>query len=85
MWLLLVVALIFPRIAAVALFLFTRWFEDVFTTVHWPVLGFLFAPYTMLWYSVVVNWFAGAWGPLQIVGLAAAIVIDVSQSSMVRR
>ena len=59
MWLIALVGLIFPRIAAVILYFFTTWFTGVFATVLWPILGFIFAPYTMLWYSAVINWYGG--------------------------
>lgn len=80
MWLIAVVGLIFPRIAALILYFFTTWFAGVFATVLWPVLGFIFAPYTMLWYSAVMNWYGGEWNMLQLVVLAIAILFDLSSS-----
>ena len=34
---------------------FSNWFETAFNGLLWPILGFLFAPTVLLWYSVVVN------------------------------
>lgn len=79
MWLLLL-GVIFPRVASVALYFFTEWFTGVFATWYWPVLGFIFAPYTMLWYSVVAHWYGGEWGTLQLIVLGVAIIADLSSS-----
>ena len=43
-----------------------------------PILGFLFVPTTLLWYSAVQHWFGGHWGPWQIAGVVVAVLIDVS-------
>mgnify|MGYP001573418411 CR=1 FL=1 len=80
MWPFAIAGLIFPRLAAAALYFLTSWFTGVFATMLWPVLGFIFAPYTMLWYSVVINWYGGTWGTLQLVVLAIAIIVDLSSS-----
>lgn len=80
MWLVAIFGLIFPRATAVVLYLLTSWFTGVFATVLWPILGFIFTPYTMLWYSVVVNWYGGTWGTLQLVVLCIAILCDLGSS-----
>lgn len=73
-----IIALFVPRLVALYLWLFTEWFSGVFATSLWPVLGFLFMPYTMLWYSAVVNWYAGRWEFWQWLILAIAIIADLS-------
>ena len=75
--LLVLLALFLPRLVLVLLWLFTHWLEGIFT--HWiiPVLGFLFLPYTLLWYAAVYRWFDAEWGVLQIVILIVALVADV--------
>jgi len=70
-------ALVAPRIGIALLFLFTDFFHGVFETKIWPVLGFVFMPVTMLWYSFVMRFLAGNWGLLAWVGLAIAILVDV--------
>ena len=72
------IALFLPRLVAVYLYFFTSWFQGVFETHLWPILGFLFMPYTMLWYSAVINWYYGEWGFWQIVVLIIAIIADFS-------
>ena len=67
-----------PRLTILFLWLLTDWFTGVFGVWLWPVIGFIFAPYSLLWYSVVQNAFGGSWGPLQIVGLLLALILDLS-------
>jgi hypothetical protein len=74
------VALLFPRIMIIVLWLFTNWFEGVFDGVLIPVLGFIFLPVTTLWYSVVVNSFGGVWSVTSVVGMVVAIAIDLGSA-----
>lgn len=71
-------ALIAPRVVIVLLWFFTTWFRGMFDTLLWPILGFLFLPTTLLWYSAVQRFFAGEWTLWPIVGLVVALMIDVS-------
>ena len=71
------VALLFPRVIIVVLWLFTDWFSGVFDTILWPVLGFVFLPISMLWYSVVVNHYGGQWSTLNIIIMVVAVLIDM--------
>jgi hypothetical protein len=49
--LIVVVGLFLPRVVLAGLWLLTSWFHDAFPdTMVWPVLGFLFMPYTTLAY-----------------------------------
>lgn len=83
--LLAVVALITPRLAIALLWFFTTWFRGIFDTLLWPILGFIFLPTTMLWYTAVHHWFAGQWSFWPIAGLILALVIDISPSKGKRR
>lgn len=76
--LLVLIALLAPRVTIALLFFFTTWFQGMFNNLLWPALGFLFLPTTLLWYSVVQNVYDGVWGGLQIVGLIIAVIIDGS-------
>ena len=78
-------ALVTPRFLILILWLLTGWFKGIFTTALWPVLGFLFLPTTLLWYTAVQNWWGGHWGVLQIIGLVFAIMTDMSPASARRR
>ena len=78
-------ALLMPRFLIIVLWLFTAWFKGIFATALWPVLGFIFLPMTLLWYTAVQNWWDGHWGWLQIVGIVIALMIDASPSRARRR
>lgn len=78
-------ALLAPRIAIVLLWLLTTWFDGLFTSSLWPILGCIFLPTTLLWYTVVQHWFGGVWNLWPIVGLVIAMLIDVSPARERRR
>jgi len=78
-------ALITPRLVVALLWLFSRWFDGLFSSVLWPILGFIFLPTTLLWYTAVQHWFAGQWTLWPIVGLVVALLIDVSPAGGRRR
>lgn len=79
------IALSAPRLVVVVLWLFTQWFHGLFKLALWPVLGFVFLPTTLLWYSAVQHWFDGRWTLWPIVGLVIALSIDVSPTRHGRR
>ena len=76
--LLLILGLVFPRVALVVLLLLSNWLQRAFDGILLPVLGFLFVPYTTLWYAVVMNAFAGRWGFWQVLFLVLALLTDLS-------
>lgn len=74
---LIVVALMAPRVVMVLILLLTNWFQQAYETILWPVLGFLFMPYTTLAYMAVQLRGAelkGWWLAL----LIFAVLVDVS-------
>ena len=76
-----VFALLTPRLVIVVLWFFSAWFRGMFDTILWPVLGFIFLPTSLLWYSVVRHWFGGEWTLWPIVGIVIALMIDLSPAS----
>ncbi|WP_224368455.1 hypothetical protein [Hyalangium versicolor] len=74
-----VFAIFVPRLVMLVLWFFTGWFRGLFDTLLWPILGFLFLPTTLLWYSVVQHWFGGQWTFWPVVGLVFALLLDVGQ------
>jgi hypothetical protein len=76
-----VFALLTPRLLIVVLYFFTSWFAGLFASLLWPLLGFIFLPTTLLWYSAVHHWFGGQLSLWPIVGLVVALLIDVSPAS----
>lgn len=79
------VALFMPRLVIIGLYLMTNWFNGVFQTLLFPLLGFLFMPVSLLWYSAVHHWFNGQWDVLQIAGMVVAVLMDLSPLRMRRR
>lgn len=74
-----------PRLVVALLWLFSHWFEGLFSSALWPILGFVFLPTTLLWYTAVQHWFGGQWTLGPIVGLVLAILIDLSPAKGRRR
>jgi len=80
-----VLALLTPRLLVALLWLFTHWFEGIFSSLLWPILGLIFLPTTLLWYTAVQHWFAGQWSLWPVVGLVVALAVDVSPAGGRRR
>ena len=73
------------RLTIVALWLLTDWFNGIFSTPLWPILGFIFLPLTLLWFTVVQHWFGGQWDIIPIVGLIVALLVDIAPTTRYRR
>lgn len=83
--LLVILALATPRLVIAVLYFFTTWFNGLFTTPLWPILGFIFLPTSFLWFTAVQRWFGGQWTLWPIVGLVIALMIDISPAGGRRR
>jgi hypothetical protein len=77
--------LLTPRLAVALLWYFTHWFNGLFSSLLLPIIGFLFVPTTLLWYSAVQHWFGGAWTLWPVVGIVAALAIDLGALRSHRR
>jgi hypothetical protein len=75
--LLAVLALAVPRVLMLFIFLLTDWFSHAFQTQVWPIIGFVFMPYTTLAYLAAMlnnnHTVSGGWLALLIVG----VIVDV--------
>ena len=80
-----VFALLTPRLLIVVLWFFTTWFRGVFDSLLFPILGLIFLPTTLLWYTAVQHWFGGQWSLWPIVGMVVALMIDISPAGGRRR
>jgi hypothetical protein len=73
-----IIASFFPRVALIVIALMTSWFSSAFNTRIWPILGFLFMPYTTLIYMAAMlnnhHTLSGFWLALVIV----AVFCDLS-------
>ena len=76
-----ILALLTPRVVIILLWFFTYWFHGIFDFILWPVLGLIFLPTSLLWYTAVQHWFGGDWTFLPIAGIILALMIDVSPAS----
>jgi hypothetical protein len=82
--LLALMALAMPRLVILVLWFTTNWFYGLFAGLLWPVVGFIFLPTTLLWYSAVMVWFGGQWTLWPVVGIVVALLIDLSPASVQR-
>jgi hypothetical protein len=82
--LLTLIALITPRVVIAVLWLFTAWFAVVPGGI-WILLGFIFLPTSLLWYTAVQHWFGGQWTLIPLIGIVISLAIDVSPASGRRR
>ncbi|HZO19352.1 MAG TPA: hypothetical protein VFB46_10245 [Gemmatimonadaceae bacterium] len=78
-------ALLTPRLLIVGLWFLTTWFTGIFTSLLWPILGLIFLPTSLLWYTAVHHWFGGVWSLWPIVGMIVALMIDISPAGGRRR
>ena len=76
-----IIALAMPRLVILCLWFLTSWFRGMFDNLLWPIVGFIFLPTTLLWYSAVQHWFGGQWTLWPVVGVIIALMIDLSPAS----
>lgn len=74
--LLMILLLVFPRIALALLFLFSNYLERAYHGLILPFLGFLFLPLTTLAYAWMVNTRLPIEG-INLLILVVAVLIDV--------
>lgn len=73
--LLVLLALVTPRVVMAILWLFTDYLSQAFGSFFWPFIGFFFLPTTTMAYAVSVNAFDGVkgWG---LVVLILGVMVD---------
>jgi len=74
--LLLILSLVFPRIALLLLFIFSNYLQRAYHGLILPLLGFLFLPLTTLAYAWMVNTRQPTTG-VNLLILIIAVVIDL--------
>ena len=77
-FLLVIVALIAPRLVLFLMWSLSTWPRGMFDTLLWPILGFILLPTTLLCYIVVQHWFGGHWTLWPVVAIVIALLIDLS-------
>ncbi len=74
--LILVIAILGPRIAIIGLALFSSFFEKPFDGLLVPGLGFLFLPFTTLGYAWAINMYGTVEG-VQAIVVIIALLLDL--------
>jgi hypothetical protein len=74
--LLLILFLVFPRVALLLLFVFSNYLERAYHGLILPLLGFLFLPLTTLGYAWMVNTGQATTG-INLLILIIAVIVDL--------
>lgn len=69
-----------PRVVMAMLLVFTGWFGQAFQTWLWPLLGFLFMPYTTLAFMISMVYGGGVTGGY-VVLVVIAVFLDFGMHS----
>jgi len=75
--LLALLAVAFPRVAIVLLWLFSNFFSGVYHGIIIPVIGFLFLPLTLIVYTYLAKTSGGHLTTTQFVFIFIAVVVDL--------
>ncbi|MBV9404118.1 MAG: hypothetical protein JO211_02160 [Acidobacteriaceae bacterium] len=75
--LLALLAVAFPRVAIVLLWLFSSFFSGVYNNIIIPVLGFLFLPLTLIVYTYLEKTHPGPLGTQQLIFIFIAVILDL--------
>lgn len=75
--LLALLAVAFPRVAIVLLWLFSNFFIGVYHGIIIPVIGFLFLPLTLIVYTYLAKISGGHLTTTQFVFIFIAVVVDL--------
>jgi hypothetical protein len=82
---LVIVSILVPRGVILLLAVFTNWLQLSFTSLIWPVLGFLILPYTTLAYVGAMMYnnhtVSGVW----FIIILAAVLADISGQRKLKR
>jgi len=61
----------------VGLWLLTDWIDTAYQTLLWPLLGFVFMPYTTLAYALGMHMNQGAINGVYLVVVVVAVLMDL--------
>ena len=75
--LLALLAVAFPRVAIILLWLFTNFFSILHSNLIIAVLGFIFLPLTLIVYTFLLRSYGGHMGTTQLVFLVIAVIVDL--------
>ncbi len=69
-----ILAFFFPRLAIVAVVIFSDYLGAAYQTVFWPLLGFIFMPLTTLAYAWAINANGSVSGGYLVIVILATLV-----------
>jgi hypothetical protein len=69
-----IIALGFPRLVLLAVWLFSDFLSRAYHTALWPILGFIFMPLTTLAYAWAINANGSVSGGFFVIVLIAALI-----------
>ena len=72
--LLVILALITPRVVMFAMWLFTDYLSRAFSSGWWGVLGFFFLPTTSIGYAIARNEFTSHGGGIEAAGIIVIVI-----------
>ncbi len=72
----LILALAFPRIALLLIFLLSGYLERAYHTLMWPLLGFIFLPLTTIAYAWAINSHGSVDG-FYLAAVVVAVLVDL--------
>ena len=72
-----IVALSFPLVVIVLVWLFSDYLHRAYETALWPVLGFLLMPFTTLAYALAMNQNEGSVSGIYLVVVVIAVLVDI--------
>jgi hypothetical protein len=75
--LLALLAVAFPRVAIVLLWLFSNYFAGVYNNIIIPILGFLFLPLTLIVYTYLQKTHPGSLSTQGLIFVFIAVVLDL--------
>lgn len=70
-------AFFMPRVVIVLLVIFGDWIGRAYDSVVWPLLGFIFFPYTTLAYALAMHNNAESVSGIYLVILVIAVLLDL--------
>jgi hypothetical protein len=73
-----------PRLILLFIWLLTNWLSLAYQTTIWPLLGFLFMPFTTLAYMAGMLNNNGSVSGIWLVLLVVAVLFDLSQSATMK-
>ena len=79
--LLALLAVFFPRVVMVVMYLVSDYLQTAFKGVLFPLLGFIFLPYTTLAYAFAMHQNSGSVSGIYLVIVIVAFLMDIGSTS----